>query len=447
MKIFITLWICMGLFLFAGSAQAQDELGYAEEEPAPLLTEEEFDELDVNNDGVLSYQEYEDAAREEFDAMDVDKSGDLNWKEDQMKARFGTEFPPGAGDEEISKEYLEQEEPETVAGAGTLTEERFDELDTDNDGNVSWSEYQESVRSEYEGMDADKSGNVNWVDDDMEQRFGTKREPSTEQMEYQGQDQDVQLENQPGVFGGQEAAAGEQAYTFEEFDMDSDANVSWYEYQSNMAGANSEDFRMLDEDQDGVLSRDEFQSEQVRMLAGEQPGADVEEQPGVTEMEGVEEPEAGTQEPGVAWTGAQTEMEEREVLGPEYVVESFNIIDINDDGRISESEYQEGLREYFDEIDTDRSGDLNWKEDQMEARFGVEFPPGAGDEEISQEYLEQDEPETVAEAGRYLIPEQKFEELDVDGDGILTYQEFESGAPDFNELDRDNDGYLTRDEF
>ncbi|SRR5690606_7770649 len=88
--------------------------------------------------------------------------------------------------------------------------------------------------------------------------------------------------------------------------------------------------------------------------------------------------------------------------------EHFNQLDVNQDGRVSETEYRQFMEGAFEQLDTN------------------------GDNQLSQ-----------AEANAALGADH-FSAADADSNGYLSRQEFLSQVMrDFQEADRDNNGYLT----
>lgn len=100
----------------------------------------------------------------------------------------------------------------------------------------------------------------------------------------------------------------------------------------------------------------------------------------------------------------------------------------------------------FEEMDTDRSGEVTQAEMQAhgQARFDAADLNGDG-------YLSQDELVANAPTGARIFVGRLIARADADGDGRLTIVEMRNAVPDreamFDEMDTDNSGGLTKAEL
>ena len=128
--------------------------------------------------------------------------------------------------------------------------------------------------------------------------------------------------------------------------------------------------------------------------------------------------------------------------------EAFNNMDINGDGNISFEEFQENGRNPIERLDTDGDGLLSLDEflagKPEGPRKGRGGKRGGGS---SQENRPQPSEEQIAEMQAMMLERAsaKFEEMDLDGDGLLSALEMAEST--FLDLDDDGNGVLSADEL
>lgn len=125
---------------------------------------------------------------------------------------------------------------------------------------------------------------------------------------------------------------------------------------------------------------------------------------------------AGAATQGIAGSG-----EGKRQYGPKH---SFEELDANGDGQITEAEMQAHMQARFDTADTDGDGKLS--RDELSAR------------------MEARQAERRAKRLDWM-----FENRDADGDGALTMEEMRAGRAErmFARIDADGDGAISREEF
>lgn len=113
-------------------------------------------------------------------------------------------------------------------------------------------------------------------------------------------------------------------------------------------------------------------------------------------------------------------------------VSRFEEIDRNDDQRVSSEEHAAWRESVFNAMDADQSGELTETE-YMSVRMGP--GPRAGTP-------------GPRHAERQAAKRKRFEEMDADGNGTVTKQQFlDHGEQRFKAADADGDGTLTPAEF
>lgn len=122
-------------------------------------------------------------------------------------------------------------------------------------------------------------------------------------------------------------------------------------------------------------------------------------------------------------------------------------LDTNDDGVVSFVEFQEGDRDRLAEIDSDQNGVLTIDEflnarPAGGPRFGNRGTRGGGGDGASQ--IDEERRAEMREMMAQRATE-RFNEMDTDGDKIVSVAEFQEA--NFNQMDRDGDGVLTAQEL
>lgn len=127
-----TAFAVLSLASFAGFAHAQGPRG----------------NQDANGDGVISAQEYEDAAKARFQRMDPNQDGVIDADElaaiqkrmEERRAARPDAAPVGGGGSMWSAMDADHDGKITLAEALAASKARFDKLDADKDGKLSAAE-------------------------------------------------------------------------------------------------------------------------------------------------------------------------------------------------------------------------------------------------------------------------------------------------------------------
>jgi Ca2+-binding EF-hand superfamily protein len=316
---------------------SRDEFGNT---PQPNSPDWKFGSLDTNNDGWVTRTEWVDD-RVSFDRIDRDNDGRISWAEYQN--------PPSADD---------------AAG-------RFDALDRNNDGVLSRAEW---IGQNWAFHRVDRNGDrvVTW------REYSSPPEVNTEEAKFDGLDA-----NRNGVLEPREWPTG-ASVAFNVADRNDDGVVTFMEYIAppRPAEVREERFEDMDHNNDGVLSRGEWHGDW-----------------------------AGFNRLDRNRDGVVTWREFRQPAPAETRGSRFQELDANRDGRLSRAEWK-GDWESFSILDRSRDGYLN-----------------------RAEYL--------STAG--LV--ERFGYLDYDDDGMLSREEWLGSADTFANMDRNRDGKVSRDEF
>lgn len=192
------------------------------------------------------------------------------------------------------------------------------------------------------------------------------------------------------------AGAGNPQQRFKQMDKDGDGKVSKSEFTGPEAL-----FDRLDADKDGSISKDELPK----------PGAG----------------------PGTGGGGE----------GKSFLLNRLKGMDKDGDGKVAKSEFT-GVAENFDRMDRDQDGSLSTREieaaaDLFAANFNPSNPAAAKGKGAAKN------PAASGEPGVFVAP--RFKQMDKDGDGKVTKDEFTGPAPAFGRMDKDGDGSLTMDEM
>ena len=131
---------------------------------------------------------------------------------------------------------------------------------------------------------------------------------------------------------------------------------------------------------------------------------------------------------------------------------SIETLDTDGDGVVSFLEFQEAGTEQLTNLDTDQNGVLTIDE-FLNGRPGPGFGSRrnrSGDDQPDREFDEEQQAqrqERMAQMQEMMTQRatERFQEMDADGDEIVTIEEFQEA--NFVQLDRDNDGVLTAQEL
>ncbi len=178
-------------------------------------------------------------------------------------------------------------------------------------------------------------------------------------------------------------------------DSNDDGIVTSDEFQKY----HQEIFSKSDENKDGQLDREEVLS--IREHMGGRPGAI---------------PPA----PGPEWRSGKGDRKHRGHRNPEEI---FGTLDLNEDGRLQESELPEGMAQHFERLDADSDGSITLEEleqgrpdpEEMKARFQERFKAMDKNEDGM---IQKDEAEGPME--------RHFDRMDSNGDGTIDADELKA---------------------
>jgi len=254
-----------------------------------------------------------------------------------------------------------------------------------------------------------------------------------------------------------------------EADKDGDGKISREEAKAHLPGFSDERFDRLDRNNDGYLTPDEFPRRQGERPGGRERSEDMEQRRGGgggaeaggrrgdrERPEGAERRRGGGERPegaarrgdrerpeGAARGGGRERPEGAEGRGrgpggpggsPGEWINRLRAADTNGDGKLSLEEWRAAMGtdrdERFHQMDRDNTGEVSIAEiaNRMRQRQRSSTPPSAEDRRA---YLE-----------RMIL------QLDMNGDGKLSWDEVQAGRPGmprdaFDRLDRNNDGVLS----
>lgn len=118
--------------------------------------------------------------------------------------------------------------------------------------------------------------------------------------------------------------------------------------------------------------------------------------------------------------------------GGQGMMDRFQVIDADGDGRMSAAEAAEWRETVFVTMDSDDDGQLT-REEYMAIQLGKGADPDQRGPRFEEKQAEKDA---------------AFTEMDADGDGFVTRAQFlEAGAQKFADADADGDGFVTVPEF
>jgi Ca2+-binding EF-hand superfamily protein len=397
------VFFSLAAFAVAGTASAQDR-------------DQTFQERDRNNDGVLTQSEY-GGHPGNFRSLDTDGDGVLSYAEfvrrggrggDERSASFADPFEvmdrnhdgyltiqeytgrdvyfrqmDRNGDGRVTRAEFSNEEE---VGEGALLVRQFRTLDRNNDARLSRSESRMSG-SEFARADYNRNGYITMD----EYRTWSDRTASS----IGGFD--TVDRNNDGVISWGEWRSGVRSdrASFDRLDRNDDRVLTRAEYENRPvlyggAGAMG-DFRDLDRNNDGVLTRGES-----RLSSYEFDRADVNNDGVLTLKE-----------------YANTTSSEND---------QFDVLDRNNDGTVSRWEWN-GNRDDFDRMD--RNGDGVLSRSEFDRRSSGGFLGSI--------------------LGR--VEDTRFNELDVNNDGVVSPSEWRGSRGEFDRLDTNDDGVLNAYEF
>jgi Ca2+-binding EF-hand superfamily protein len=173
--------------------------------PVSAQTMADFDAIDANKDGYLTWAEFEAARARDFALFDANKDGRIS-----------------------PREFIDR--PGSDPGRRAQRERRFREIDKNGDGQITREEYAAFGRLIFDKLDGDRDGRVSRAEFEEALTGGPPLPP-------------------PGP--GEE---GPLRALFDRIDQNRDGFVA----QSELDAARNEEFQRLDGNGDGRLTRDEY---------------------------------------------------------------------------------------------------------------------------------------------------------------------------------------------
>src|SRR5262245_23505116 len=236
------------------------------------FVEMRFNRLDRNRNGVIDYDEMTDDMRQDRDRIDTNRDGVISL--DEMKAaarqrlqdRVGVE---GGGSSRAS-------DPDRVAREA---EDRFNRMDKDRDGQLTFDEMSERLRNERDRWDTNKDGKISleeykaYAKNAAENRMGG----NSGQDEFGGppanQPHEDEDERRPTVYRKGNLPK-ELPPWFAQLDTDKDIQVALYEWR--LANKPVKEFLEMDRNGDGLLTVEEvLRAERLAGRIPSSPGGDM----------------------------------------------------------------------------------------------------------------------------------------------------------------------------
>jgi Ca2+-binding EF-hand superfamily protein len=125
----------------------------------------------------------------------------------------------------------------------------------------------------------------------------------------------------------------------------------------------------------------------------------------------------------------------------------FEAMDVNDDGAIDQEEFRAASAVIFDELDANENGVISREEFVSSPRGRMQLPLTTEGRPPGQEPTMAAGPTAVEPPGA-SVRAQRFEQIDVDGDGVISRDELEElHQVMFRAFDDDGDGLVSIEEF
>jgi len=452
-----------------------------------------FQSLDTNGDGVLNYEEFvrrhgrvdSPTFADPFAVMDRNNDGLVGMKEWTGPIREFREWDVNDNGALTRSEFNNKG---VVAEDLLVIRRRFGALDRDDDFRLSRSEARMDS-PEFNRADSNRNGYIS----PAEYITWTRRYAA-------GTAFDAVDRNHDGVVTyveWQSEHRGDRA-AFNRVDRNNDGTLSRAEFDNlpvatNVPYGRLEDFRALDRNDDGVLTRNES-----RLSTSEYDRADVNNDGVLTLKEysntadndqfGVLDRNNDGMVSRWEWNGNRDDFDrvDRNNDGtlsraefdnlpvamnvPYGRLEDFRALDRNDDGvltrnesRLSTSEFDRAdvdndgvltLKEYSNTTDNDQFDVLDRNNDGMVSRWewngnrdDFDRMDGNGDGVLSRS--EFDRRSSGGFLGSILgrVEDVRFNDLDLNNDGVLTSSEWRGSMSEFDRLDRNNDGVVSFREY
>ncbi len=381
----------------------------------PELSQERFDEMDRNDDGVLNGDDFPERPEDGLEhLLEVLRSADAN------------------SDKQVTFEELSAKVP-------GLTQEQFDKLDRNGDGVISAADLPEPgdidpfrivVKLLHEA-DADDDGQVTFAE---------------AQALFEGLTQekfDALDRNDDGVLTPADVPMppagdllGRLVWFLNMADADSNQQVTLAEIQALVPEFTQEAFDALDKNDDGVLSP-----------------ADLPSRPPENPEEALRRllREADANDDG------QVTFDELKTLAPEVTQEQFDALDKNDDGVLTEADIpdfpdspMEWLLRFLAKADANADGQVTFAEFQAVVPDGTQEQFDTLDQNDDGVITREDLPKPPVDPLKRFI--ELLKEADADENGEVTFDELKAVAPDltqeqFDTLDKNDDGVITRNDL